>query len=74
MSARFTPSLVKRFGGPVKASDVFVTLAEEMAPAEMYKPTLETSQAFILLGTAEWAKGDCNKSLVSYLNPIHLQG
>ncbi|KAH8881457.1 hypothetical protein GQ53DRAFT_702217 [Thozetella sp. PMI_491] len=64
MSARFTPSLIKRFGGPAEASDFFVQRAEEMVLLEMYKPTLETAQGLIFLGASEWAKGDCNKSLI----------
>lgn len=65
MSARFCVRLVCRFDDdPSKATDVFLRLAEGMAPAEMYHPTLESAQGFMLLGAAEWAKGDCNKALV----------
>ncbi|CAK7203200.1 hypothetical protein SEUCBS139899_005931 [Sporothrix eucalyptigena] len=35
-----------------------------MAPAEMYRPTLGSAQGFMLLGAAEWAKGDCNCALI----------
>jgi hypothetical protein len=71
MSARFTPSLIQRFGGPEKAADVFVQRAEHMALTAIYTPTLETAQGFMLLGVAEWAKGDCNKSLVSLSRPVN---
>jgi hypothetical protein len=64
VSARFTPSLVSRYGGHAKATRMFVERAEKLVPAEIYKPALETIQAFILLGSAEWANGDRNRSLV----------
>jgi hypothetical protein len=64
VSARFTPSLVSRYGGHAKATRTFVERAERLVPAEIYQPTLETIRAFILLGSAEWANGDRNRSLV----------
>lgn len=67
LSARFTPSLIKRFGGAEMAADVFIQRAEQLALAEIYKPTLETVQGLILLGASEWAKGECNKGLVSFV-------
>lgn len=67
VSARFTSSLVKRYGGHAKATKTFVDRAEGLVPSEMYKPALDTIQAFILLGIAEWANGDRSRSLVSSL-------
>lgn len=67
VSARFTPSLVRRYGGHAEATKIFVERAETLVPMEIYKPTLENVQAFILLGTAEWANGDRNRSVVGRL-------
>ena len=47
VSARFTPSLVRRYGDEAKATEVFLKRAETMVPDEMYKPTLERTQAFV---------------------------
>ena len=47
VSARFTPSLVRRHGDGAKATEVFLKRAESMVPDEMYKPTLERTQAFV---------------------------
>jgi hypothetical protein len=65
VSARFTPSLIRRYGGHAKATRVFIERAERLVPTEIYKTTLEVVQAFILLGTAGWANGDVDRSLVS---------
>ena len=73
VSARFTPSLVARYGGHSKAMKTFVQRAEDLASTEIYNPTLETIQGFILLGTAEWANGKENKSLVSQDLQVNLQ-
>ncbi|EXJ86685.1 hypothetical protein A1O3_03638 [Capronia epimyces CBS 606.96] len=64
VSARFTPSLLRRYGGPAKATRFFVAQAEKMVPTEIYKPTLDTLQGFILLGSAEWACEDRDRSLI----------
>ena len=64
ISARFVPSLVKRYGGHAEAIRTFVERAETLVSSEIYKPTLDNAQAFILLGTAEWASGERNKSVV----------
>jgi hypothetical protein len=64
VSARFAPSLVSRYDGHAKATRTFVERAEKLVPAEIYKPTFEKIRAFILLGSAEWANGDRNSSLV----------
>lgn len=64
MSARFTPSLVKRYGDRAKATETFVDRAESLVTGAMYKTRLDNVQAFILLGVAEWANGDRSRSLV----------
>lgn len=64
MSARFTPSLVKRYGDRAKATETFVDRAESLVTRAMYKTRLDNVQAFILLGVAEWANGDRSRSLV----------
>lgn len=65
VSARFTPSLVKRYGDRAKATKSFVDRAESLVTGAMYKTRLDNVQAFILLGVAEWANGDRSRSLVS---------
>lgn len=67
LSARFVPSLVSEYGGHSLATQLFVDRAERLVAIEIYKPTLENVQAFILLGTAEWANGDRNRSAVCRL-------
>jgi hypothetical protein len=67
VSARFVPSLVSQHGGHSRITKVFVERTESLVPTEIYRPTLENVQAFILLGTAEWANGDRNRSAVCRL-------
>lgn len=62
ISARFTPSLVRRYGGSGRATENFLQIARAMAPAEMYKPTLERTQGFFLLAISEWGNGDKERS------------
>lgn len=73
VSARFTASLVRRYGGAVKAAEVFMARAASLVPEEMYKPTLERTQAFFLLGIAEWGNGDRDRSFVgAVLFPLNI--
>ncbi|KAL1872667.1 hypothetical protein Daus18300_004213 [Diaporthe australafricana] len=65
ISARFTPSLVQRYGSSERATDNFLRLARMMVPAEMYEPSLERTQAFFLLAIAEWGNGDKDRSSVN---------
>ncbi|GAA5908635.1 hypothetical protein JCM6882_003699 [Rhodosporidiobolus microsporus] len=62
ISARFSPSLVKRFGSRRAATEAFATRATELVPEEMLKPSLENVQAFFLLGVSEWGGGYGQKS------------
>lgn len=67
ISARFTPELCQRFGGSNEAVDFFMEMARIMIVDEMYKTTLETAQAFFLIGMADWGKGDRGRSAVSMI-------
>lgn len=62
ISARFTPSLVRRYGGSERATENFLQIARAMAPAEMYRPSLERTQGFFLLAISEWGNGDKERS------------
>ncbi|CAH0038971.1 unnamed protein product [Clonostachys solani] len=62
ISARFTPSLVRRYGNPANATDHFLEAARAMVPSEMYRPSLERIQAFFLLAISQWGNGNREKS------------
>ncbi|KAH6880530.1 n-carbamoylsarcosine amidase [Thelonectria olida] len=62
ISARFTPSLAQRYGGPRHATDYFLDIAKALVPAEMYRPSLERIQAFFLLAICQWGNGDGDRS------------
>lgn len=62
ISARFTPSLVARYGSGQNATNCFLRSAASMVPAHMYKPSLESMQAFFLMSLAEWGKGEKDRS------------
>lgn len=62
IAARFTPSLVRRYGGSGRATENFLQIARAMSPAEMYKPSLERTQGFFLLAISEWGNGDKDRS------------
>ncbi|KAL1706778.1 hypothetical protein EV121DRAFT_289163 [Schizophyllum commune] len=74
VSARFTPSLVRRYGDGSKATEVFLKRAESMVPTEMYKPTLERTQAFFILSTAEWGQADNDKSFMHLGIAVRMAG
>ncbi len=57
MAAPFTETLVRRYDGALRASEYFATQARALAPSQQYKPNLENTQAFFLLGVYEWAHG-----------------
>jgi hypothetical protein len=67
ISARFTPSLIRRYGTDGKAGEHFMKCARQLVGDEMYEPTLDRAQAFFLLGIAEWGRGAKNRSSVSSL-------
>ncbi|KPM46496.1 hypothetical protein AK830_g159 [Neonectria ditissima] len=62
ISARFTPSLVQRYGSPRNATDYFLDASKAMVPSEMYQPSLERIQAFFLLAICQWGNGDKDRS------------
>ncbi|KAH8887379.1 hypothetical protein GQ53DRAFT_656048 [Thozetella sp. PMI_491] len=62
ISARFTPALVHRYGTASKATAHFLSISRSMVPTEMYKPSLERTQAFFLLAISEWGNGDKDRS------------
>lgn len=62
ISARFTPSLVRRYGSSSRATENFLQIARAMAPAEMYKPSLDRAQGFFLLAISEWGNGEKERS------------
>lgn len=62
IAARFTPGLARRYGSSARATANFVHIARALAPAEMYKPSLDRAQAFFLLAIAEWGSGDKERS------------
>ncbi|KAH0434878.1 hypothetical protein CcaCcLH18_05086 [Colletotrichum camelliae] len=62
ISSRFTPSLVRRYGSATTATDHFLKAARALASEEMYRPSLDNTQAFFLLAIAEWGNGDRDRS------------
>ncbi|EQB56178.1 hypothetical protein CGLO_03816 [Colletotrichum gloeosporioides Cg-14] len=62
ISSRFTPSLVHRYGSATTATNHFLKAARALAPEEMYRPSLDNTQAFFLLAIAEWGNGDRDRS------------
>lgn len=62
IAARFTPGLVRRYGSAARATDNFLQIARALAPAEMYRPSLDRAQGFFLLAIAEWGNGDKERS------------
>ena len=64
VSARFTPCLVQRYGSGFKATEHFAEIAIAYGLQSLHRPTVEHTQAFFLLGLAEWGGGDKNRSNV----------
>lgn len=62
IAARFTPSLVRRYGSAARATENFLQISRTLAPTEMYHPSLERTQGFFLLAIAEWGHGDKERS------------
>ncbi|KAK7751891.1 hypothetical protein SLS62_006192 [Diatrype stigma] len=74
VSARFTPSLVKRYEAGAKATQLFLDRASYLVPEHMFNPTLDSIQGFFLMSIAEWGNGDKNRSLVYMGIAIRLAG
>lgn len=67
VSARFTPSLIRRFGTGVKAAETFMERAEQLAVNKIYdQPSLESCQAFYLLSISQQGSGWKNASYVRF--------
>lgn len=64
LSARFTPCLLRRYGGASNATNYFINRATSWVHEAMYKPSLENIQAFFTLAVAQWGNGDKEKSSV----------
>lgn len=64
VSARFTPCLIERYGGGANATEYFIKKATEMVPSEMYKSSLDRTQALFLLAIADWGNGNKDRSSV----------
>lgn len=74
VSARFTPSLVRRYGGGTNATQIFLQQASCLVQDRMFRPTLESIQGFFLISIAEWGNGDKNRSLVYMGIAVRLAG
>jgi hypothetical protein len=74
ISARFTTDLSQRFGSSMRASEFFLNLAHVMIAEEMWRTTLENTQAFFLLGMAEWGRGDRNRSAIDMGIAVRMAG
>ena len=73
VTARFTPSLRGRYEGGRKATELFTERATDWSLKALHQPTVEHTQAFFLLGLAEWGSNDRNLSCVgSCLFAIYL--
>ncbi|WVW83104.1 hypothetical protein I302_105122 [Kwoniella bestiolae CBS 10118] len=62
LSARFTPSLIKRFGGGRKASSELRRRAMSLLGDEMVAASVERMQALFLLGVSEFGEGNGGRS------------
>lgn len=74
ISARFTPSMCKRFGRSNQASEFFAEIAHIMIADEMWETSLENAQAFFLLGMADWGKGDRARSSINMGIAVRMAG
>lgn len=67
VSARFTKCLIERYGDASKATDYFIMKASDLLPSEIYNPSLERTQALLLLGISEWTQGNRTRSAVRHI-------
>ncbi|GAA6048766.1 hypothetical protein JCM3770_003953 [Rhodotorula araucariae] len=54
ISARYTPSLVERFGNELAATEFYAQHAYTLIGNEMLRPSLQNCQAFFILAAYEW--------------------
>ena len=64
VSARVTPSLVKRYGSGIDVTRVFLDQAACLVLEQMFTPSLDSIQGFSLLSVAEWGNMDKNRSSI----------
>jgi hypothetical protein len=74
ISARFTPSLVRRYKGGSNATRIFLDRAAYLVQEQMFSPTLEAIQGFFLMSIAEWGNGDKHRGLVYMGIAVRLAG
>ncbi|KAF1809996.1 hypothetical protein P152DRAFT_145483 [Eremomyces bilateralis CBS 781.70] len=74
ISARFAPELCQRFGSSQGASEFFIDIAHVMIADEMWKPSLENTQAFFLLGMADWGRADRERSAINMGIAVRMAG
>lgn len=64
LSARYTPSLIARYGGGKEATICFMQQALKLVPKKMYSPNLDNIQGFFLLSIADWGNGERERSSI----------
>ncbi|CAG9984187.1 unnamed protein product [Clonostachys byssicola] len=74
VSARFTPSLVRRYQGGDAATERFLSQATCLIQDRMFDPSLNSIQGFFLMSIAEWGNGDKNRSLIYMGIAVRLAG
>ncbi|KAH7025681.1 uncharacterized protein B0I36DRAFT_413931, partial [Microdochium trichocladiopsis] len=74
ISARFTPALCRRFRDGKTASEFFTDIAQVLVAEEMWKTTLENTQAFFLLGLADWGQGARDRSAICMGIAVRMAG
>ncbi|KAF2491280.1 hypothetical protein BU16DRAFT_584600 [Lophium mytilinum] len=74
VSARFTPSLIRRYGDCSSAGDYFIHHASRLVGQVLYEPTLENVQALFLLALAQYAQGDRTRSSMNMGIAVRMAG
>ncbi len=75
ISARFTPELCGRFRGDGKAAaEFFMDVAHVITADRMWHTTLENTQAFFLLGVADWGRGARDRSAIHMGIAVRMAG
>ncbi|KAJ9134089.1 Fungal-specific transcription factor domain-containing protein [Pleurostoma richardsiae] len=74
ISARFTPELCERFHGSKNAAEFFMDVAHVMIADEMWNTNLENTQAFFLLGMADWGRGERERSAINMGIAVRMAG
>lgn len=72
ISARFTPSLIERYGGKQRAVQVLSEKALSLATDRMLNPTIQVVQAFHLLGLTDWTLENGFRSRVSGVTVVEI--